>query len=196
MRRKWCRHRVESSILIPSIGADWYVGNLHKWAMSPRSCGILWADPQHQRELHPTVISWGYGRGMSAEFDLLGTRDPSPFLAAPDGLEFMRDLGLDAMRKYNHDLVYETASTFAKRWQVDLPAPEHMYGSMVTLPLPARFAATPEAAQTLKDALLYDDNIETGIHAFRGRLWIRLAAQVYNDAGDFEALFAAIEKRA
>src|SRR3989442_1273928 len=42
---------------LPTIGADWYVGNLHKWAFAPRSCGFLWAAPGLQENLHPTVIS-------------------------------------------------------------------------------------------------------------------------------------------
>jgi isopenicillin-N epimerase len=132
---------------------------------------------------------------MSAEFDLVGTRDPSPWLAAPDGIAFMQELGLDAMRAWNHQLAYGSARTFAQRWSVQVPAPERMYGSMVTIPLPERFGATREAAQTLKDVLLYDERIESQLHPFAGRLWIRLAAQVYNDGSDFERLFAAIEKR-
>jgi isopenicillin-N epimerase len=180
---------------LPSLGVDYYVGNLHKWAMAPRSCAILWAAPDRQRDLHPTTISWGYGLGMSAEFDLVGTRDPSPWLAAPEGLAFMQELGLDAMRAWNHQLAYGSARTFAERWKVQIPAPESMYGSMVTIPLPDRFGATPQAAQALKDTLLYDEHIETQLHPFEGRLWLRLAAQVYNDSGDYERLFAAIEKR-
>ena len=49
---------------IPSIGADWYVANLHKWAHAPRACGILWAAPDRQRDLHHPVVSWGSGRGF------------------------------------------------------------------------------------------------------------------------------------
>src|SRR5262249_30207991 len=80
----------------------WYSAHLHKWAMAPRSCGFLWVAPERRAGLHPTVISWGYNKGLAAEFDLTGTRDPSPWLAAPAGIDFMRDLGLDAMRAYNH----------------------------------------------------------------------------------------------
>ena len=68
---------------IESFGVDWYVANLHKWAWAPRSAGLLWAAKQHHEYLHPTVISWGLDHGIAAEFDLLGTRDPSHFLAAP-----------------------------------------------------------------------------------------------------------------
>src|SRR6185436_103530 len=70
---------------ISKLGADFYTGNLHKWGMAPRPSAILWASPSRQKDLHPTAISWGYGKGMSAEFDMLGTRDASVWLAAPHG---------------------------------------------------------------------------------------------------------------
>lgn len=178
---------------IPSLGVDFYVGNLHKWAMTPRSSAILWATPERQAALHPAVISWGYLLGMPAEFDLVGTRDPVPFLAAPAGLEFLRSLGIDAMRRYNHELVWRAATHITKEWGTSIPAPESMYGSMVTVPLPAVYR--PEAAGALKSALLHEDRVETQIFGFEGRTWIRLAAQVYNEWSDFERLFASIQKR-
>jgi len=69
---------------IGALGVDWYTGNLHKWAWSPRSCGILWAAPPRQAAVHPTVISWNLDQGFTAEFDWIGTRDPSAALAAPE----------------------------------------------------------------------------------------------------------------
>ena len=68
---------------VPAIGVDWYVANLHKWAHAPRSCGVLWAHPNRQAGLHPPVLSWGLDKGFTAEFDWVGTRDPTPWLAAP-----------------------------------------------------------------------------------------------------------------
>lgn len=181
---------------LPALDADFYVANLHKWAMAPRSCGILWAAPERQAKLHPVVISWGYGRGMSAEFDLVGTRDPSPWLAAPDGIEFLKSLGLDAMRAWNHRLAWDAARALSAHWKTAIPAPESMYGSMVTIPLPERFGDTQVRAEGIKTALLYEDGIETQIHASKNRIWLRLAAQVYNEMGDFEKLRDAIDRRA
>ncbi len=181
---------------IPSLDADFYTANLHKWAMVPRSCGILWAAPERQARLHPTVISWGYRRGMSAEFDLVGTRDPSPWLAAPEGIEFLRSLGDEALKAYNHALAWDTALALTQHWSTRVPAPESMYGSMVTIPLPAKFGDTPARAEALKTALLYEEAIETQIHAFKGTIWLRLAAQVYNERSDFERLRDALDKRA
>ena len=40
-----------------------------------------------------TVISWGLDRGLTAEFDSVGTRDPTPHLAAPAALALLRRVG-------------------------------------------------------------------------------------------------------
>ena len=180
---------------IPALGADFYTGNLHKWAMAPRPLGILWAAPEHRAELHPTVISWGYGKGLTAEFDMLGTRDPSAALAAPEGLAFLRDLGLEAMRAWNHALAWESARELAAHWGTSIPAPEGMYGSMVTLPLAERFGAEPKRIEALRSDLLYGDHIEAQLFAFQGRAWLRVAAQVYNEPADFARLREALDQR-
>ena len=38
------------------IGADFYVGNLHKWLCAPKGAGFLYARPDAQRLLKPLVI--------------------------------------------------------------------------------------------------------------------------------------------
>lgn len=180
---------------VPALGCDFYVANLHKWAMTPRACGFLWAAPERHAGLHPPVISWGHGLGLAAEFDLAGTRDASPFLAAPAGLAFLEWLGVDAARAHNHGLAWDTARAFSERWGTQVPGPEEMYGSMVTVLLPERVDAHPEAVQAIKDGLLYEDGIETQMHAFRGRACLRLAAQVYNEPSDFERLWECLARR-
>ncbi|MBI1744933.1 aminotransferase class V-fold PLP-dependent enzyme [Candidatus Acetothermia bacterium] len=180
---------------IPALGVDWYIANLHKWAYAPRSSGFLWATPERQSSLHPPVISWGLDKGFTAEFDWVGTRDPSPYLAAPEGLAFMRDLGVEAVRTYNHKLAWKTAQMLSQHWDTKLDANEAMVGSMVTLPLPERLGSAREDAFRLRDALLYEDRIEVQIHAWRGHLWVRISAQIYNEMVDFERLAAAVAAR-
>lgn len=181
---------------IPALGADWYVGNLHKWAWAPRSCGILWAPPERQAGLHPPVISWGLDEGFATEFDWVGTRDPSPYLAAPAALEFMRELGLGEVRRHNHDLAWRAAHLLTERWGTELEVGESTVGTMVTVPLPAGLGEDAEAAARLRDALLFEDRIEVQLHAAHGRLWVRISAQVYNDVADMERLAEAVAARA
>jgi isopenicillin-N epimerase len=180
---------------IPSLGVDWYTANLHKWACAPRSCGFLWADPSQQSRLHPTVISWGLDQGFTAEFDWIGTRDPSPWLAAPEGVAFLAGLGWDALGRHNHDLAWRGAQFLADRWQTTLGFGESSVGFMATVPLPADLGVAADDAARLRDRLLFDDRIEVQVHAGGNRLWVRISAQVYNAWADVERLADAIARR-
>ncbi|MDW8424520.1 MAG: aminotransferase class V-fold PLP-dependent enzyme [Meiothermus sp.] len=178
---------------IPSLGVDYYTGNLHKWALAPKGCGILWVAPERQPDLHPPVISWGLGQGFTQEFDWVGTKDPTPYLAAPAALELMREWGLEAMQTYNHRLAWEAAQVLSSRWGTDLPAPEVMLGCMATLPLPLSRGKTREEAARLQYALLYEHRLEAPILCRDERLWVRVSAQVYNEIEDIERLAEALE---
>jgi len=180
---------------VPSIGADWYVGNLHKWAHAPRSSAFLWATKERQEGLHPPVISWGLEKGFTAEFDWVGTKDPTPYLAAPEGISFMRELGMEAMRAHNHGVAWEAARILSRRWNTPYELPEDMVGTMATVPLPDRLGSSSEDAARIRDALLFRDRIEVQLHAWKGRLWTRVSAQVYNDIADVERLAAAISAK-
>ena len=182
---------------IDALGVDWYAANLHKWAFAPRSCGVLWAAPQRRLNLHPGVLSWGITNDdWLQEFDWTGTRDPSPWLAAPAGLAFMRDvLGVAAMRAHNHHLAWQGAQRLAARWGRPWTTPEPMVGCMATVPLPARFGPADAAtASRLRDALLFGHRIEVPVIARGDTLWVRLSAQVYNDESDIERLADAVDQ--
>ena len=180
---------------IPALGADWYAANLHKWAHAPRACGILWAKPEHQAVLRHPIISWGSGRGFHAEFEHQATSDPTSFLAAPEGIALLREWDFDAVLAYMHGLACEGAHALTDRWGTTLDAPQDMIGAMVTVPLPAEAGTTADDAMRLRLALLVEDRIEVQLHAWRGRLWTRVSAQVYNDRSDVERLAVAVERR-
>ena len=90
-----------------SLGADWYVGNCHKWLCAPKGCGFLWAAPERQAGLHPVTISHGFGGGFLAEFDWTGTRDCSAWLSVDAALDFHARLGGAALRARNMALAAE-----------------------------------------------------------------------------------------
>jgi len=180
---------------VPALGVDWYVANLHKWAHAPRSSGVLWAHPSRQASLHPAVISWGLDQGFAAEFDWVGTRDPSPWLAAPAGVQFLDELGFANARAYNHELAWTAATLLCDRWGTTLGVRPDDIGAMVTLPLPERLGSTAAHAAELRDRLLFDDRIEVQVHAGHGRLWTRVSAQVYNDQADLERLAESVARR-
>ena len=174
---------------IASYGADWYTANLHKWAWTPRSCGILWAAPQHHDTLHPTVISWGLDHGLAAEFDLLGTRDPTPFLTAPFAIDMMREFGLTEIYGYNHELAWWAGQQLSQRWGTAFTTPEGMISSMVNVALPHAMASADAAAVR---ARLGAVGIEVPVFAHPAGLTLRVSAQIYVGHDDIERLGAAV----
>jgi isopenicillin-N epimerase len=179
---------------VEAIGADYYVANLHKWAHAPRSSAFLVVQPSRQASVHPLVISWGLDTGFTREFDWVGTRDPTPWLIAPEGIRFLRDLGLDRVRAYNHDLAWRAAVYLADRWGSTLAMDESAVGCMATVAAPASAGTTGEDAMRLRDRLWVEDRIEVHVHARAGRVWLRVSAQAYNEWADIERLGEAVRR--
>jgi isopenicillin-N epimerase len=177
---------------VNAIGADFYIANLHKWAMAPRSSAFMAVSPEQQAMIHPPVISWGLGTGFLREFDWVGTRDPTPWLCAPDGIRFLQELGLHALRTHNHDLAWRAAQTLTSHWNTPLEIQESAVGSMVSVMTPERCGSTKPEAGALRDQLLHQHNIEVQVHARAGRVWVRVSAQAYNDDGDIQRLAEAV----
>ena len=182
---------------IDSFGVDWYVANLHKWAWTPRSAGLLWSAKQHQSYLHPTVISWGLDHGIAAEFDLLGTRDPTHFLTAPFAIELLNEFGgtegVAAIYRHNHELAWWAGQYLADRWGTRFATPEEMIGSMVNVRLPAEFGSTADDAERVR-AALEAEAIEVPIYVNPDGLTTRISAQIYCDRADIERLGDAVVK--
>jgi isopenicillin-N epimerase len=131
------------SLDIPSIDADWYVGNCHKWLMAPRGSGFLWASPTRRSEIHPLVISHGFGQGFVAEFDWIGTRDPTAWLTVPAAIGLHLQMGGELLRERNASLAQKAARELAEQWNTDRGSTNTLSGSMATVRLPLSGEATP-----------------------------------------------------
>lgn len=181
---------------IPSYGVDAYAANLHKWAFAPRSSAILWLAPEHRAHVHPPVVSWGAGLGWHAEFDWTGTRDPTPWLCAPDGFAFLDDVlgGREALWSYTHALAWRSTTRLAARWNLPWTTARERVGSMVTIPLPRAVGGSVAEATALKDWLLFERRIEAQVLAIDGAPWLRLSAQAYVEDADVDRLADAVDE--
>lgn len=177
---------------LEALGADWYVANLHKWYFAPRACGVLWAAPERQAGLHPLSISHGLGEGFRAEFDWTGTRDFTACLAAPDGIAFHERLGGVALMARNAALAHEAAALLVQAWRTEPAAPPAMVAAMATVRLPVTGEVSPERAQRIVRWLAETHRIETVVTCGSGALWLRIAAQAYNELAEYERLAAVI----
>jgi len=171
---------------VAAIGAEWWVGNLHKWLFAPKGAAVLYA---RDDGVVPLTISHGYGTGLRA-FDWVGTRDPTSWLAVEDALAFVDGIGgLDRLRVYNRDRGDRFAQLVADRMGVARIAPREMTASMETLPLPRAPTGDPHAwMQRVWDG----HQVEAKLEELGGTLHVRLSSQIYNRDDDFDRLAKAL----
>jgi isopenicillin-N epimerase len=181
---------------LPAIGADFYTGNCHKWLMSAKGAGFLYARPEVQPLIEPLIVSWGYGpnRDFSFGSDFLdylqwwGTKDPAAALSVPAALDFMAEYGWTAVRQQCHQLATETLARIGQL--TGLPpiyAPDSdFFAQMFAAPLPAM------DAKWLKRQLYDEYRVEVPIVAWNGRVFVRVSIQGYNNRADADALLAAL----
>ena len=170
-----------------SLGADWYVGNCHKWLCAAKGCGFLWAAPARQAGLHPVTISHGFGNGFLAEFDWTGTRDCSAWLSVGAAIDFHARLGGAALRARNVALAAEGATLLARRLNTEQGATGALAGAMGLVRLPLTGPVTAARSETMRARLLAAGT-DVPTHIIDGALWLRLSAHAYNEIGDYERL--------
>lgn len=177
---------------VPALDADWVIGNCHKWLYAPKGAAFLWAAPDAQAELRPGVISHGYGKGFTAEFDWVGTRDMSSWLAVPAAIDFFEALGPERVRSRNHALAMAMGETLASAWGTELGASHDMLGAMAPIRLPGNWTATVEAGRALRKRLWDEHRVEVPVMEVSGALWVRISAQIFNVPQDYKRLATAV----
>lgn len=181
---------------VPDIGADFYVGNCHKWLCAPKGAGFLWAAPAVQDLVEPLVISFGTHPerpGPSRFVDDLeytGTTDLASYLSVPAAIDFQAQNDWEAVRGQCHGLLRETRSRLLQIPGIAPLSPDNTmwYGQMAALELPAM-----DDPLALCETLFSEFGIEVPAYAWNGRPLIRVAIQGYNTPEDIDELMAALE---
>jgi isopenicillin-N epimerase len=181
---------------VPSLGAAYYAGNLHKWCCAPKGCAFLWVADGREGDIHPCVVSHNFGQGLAAEFAWQGTRDASAWLTLPAALGFMARLGWERVREHNHRMAAWAHAMLCERWRVPplSPLDGRLLGAMATIALPGRLAEmSDEESKLLQQSLYTDQGIEVPLIHWQGAWHLRVSCQVFNRAADYERLGEVIE---
>lgn len=193
---------------VDAIGAACYVGNAHKWLCAPKGAGFIHVRRDLRDSVRPVVISHGANRPLAghsrfhAEFDWTGTGDPTPYLCVGEAIRHMASLlprGWDAVRASNHRKVTAARTMLVERLGASAPCPEEMVGSLAAIPLPTAAAEglwTGFERDELQAALVEKYNIEVPVFTWSAgpvRI-LRISAQLYNDANEYEQLADALEE--
>lgn len=184
------------SLDLKELGADFYVGNCHKWMMAPKGSAFVHARPDRQPLLEPLVISWGWQSetpGPSRfidEQEYQGTRDIAAYLAVPAAIQFMETHDWPAIQRRCHELVRHARREFTGLTGLapltpDAPA---WFRQMAAFPLPDC------DGETLQRRLYDEFAVEVPIVTWNGRPLVRISVQGYNTRADVDALVEALAK--
>ena len=184
------------------LGADFYVGNCHKWMMAPKGSAFLYARRESQPLLDPLVVSWGWEseRPGSSQFvdhhEWQGTRDIAPFLAVPAAIRFMEEHDWPQVRRACQGLIHHARQAITAVTELapitpdvpgwPMPPATPMAAQMVALPLP------PCDAQAVQRRLYDQFRIEVPVTTWNGRHFVRISIQGYNTQADVDALVEAL----
>jgi isopenicillin-N epimerase len=184
---------------VQAIGADFYVGNGHKWMSGPVGAGFLYARPDRQHLLKPLVVSWGWeprepGPSPFIDlFDWIGTDDPSAYLSMPAAIAYQRDHAWSEVRAACHTLASYAQAQIATITGLPpiSPASPKWWAQMCVAPLPVNERLSAKEAQR---QLWEDFQVEVPITDWQGQRFARVSIQAYNSAADVERLLDALRQ--
>lgn len=182
---------------VQKLGADFVFGNCHKWMLSPKGAGFLYARRDVHHLVKPLVVSWGYSSttqtdGGSRFVDLLqwtGTRDPAATLSVPAAIQFMNENHWEIVRNSSHSLLYQAIKSICDLTGMAplYPLDSDFYSQMGIAPLPDQLDAN-----LIKRQLYEHYKIEVPIIQWQKHLFIRISVQAYNSSSDIDSLVDAL----
>ena len=169
---------------VTAIGADFFVGNLHKWAYAPRGTALLVVGEEWVGRMRPLVVSWADPEGFPRSVEFSGSLDYTGWLAAPTGLTVLHELGVERVRAHNDQLAAYAQRVLADALAVaDPPQPAG--------PVPMRIVPLPRlgmAREKLQGMIAEQLCTEVAVTNWRDQLWLRVCAQVYNTPEQYHRL--------
>jgi isopenicillin-N epimerase len=178
---------------LDKLDADFWFGNLHKWASAPLGCGVYRIAPRWQSIMRPLIVSWQDHEEYPLQWDMLGTVDLSPWLAAPTSIEFYEKIGWHRVRaantqrmRYGRDLVMaELGVGIDELREEELP--------LGVIPL-HKMEGGRDGCIALQRKFAEVHKIEVPITTACNQYFMRVSGQLYNTPADYEALVLAVRK--
>ncbi|MEW5872620.1 MAG: aminotransferase class V-fold PLP-dependent enzyme [Chloroflexota bacterium] len=185
---------------LEALGADFYTGNCHKWMLSPKGAGFLYARREAQSLVEPLVVSWGYSADEkttsgSRYIDLLqwsGTHEPAAALSVPAAIQFMQEHDWDEVRQGCHQLLRQALQRIEALTGLPSAYPENQ--ELTPLPPQMGVARLPRQRDLAAvKARLYDEyRIEVPLVEWNEEHFMRISIQGYNSRSDVDALVQAL----
>jgi isopenicillin-N epimerase len=179
---------------LAEIPCDFYGANCHKWLLAPIGSGFLYLAPGSEERVQPLQVSWGYHTTTASldepdeygstprlrRLEFEGTRDPCPWLAVPDAIDFQASLGHERIRLRMRELVAHVRRRFD--WLTPAtPMNPKLSGALMAFEIPPVDLAALRAG-------LWEHRIELPVIERPDRLLIRTSTHFFNTQAEVDRL--------
>jgi isopenicillin-N epimerase len=182
----------QDPLVLRDLEYDWFAGNLHKWAGAPVGAAVLSVAPEHREKTFALLTSHHWDEGLSRSFHWTGTRDWSPWLAAPEAWDHMEELsgGWEGLRAYQRAGSQAVDEAFTMAFGTESITPESARTAMCSVPLPASL----QGIDCLKFEHDFDQRfgLRVPMHALSDQTMVRVSIHLHTELEDIFALGEAI----
>jgi isopenicillin-N epimerase len=182
---------------LADLGADFYVGNCHKWMLSPKGAGFLYSRRGVQHLVDPLVVSWGWGENSpytsgSRYIDNLewwGTMDPSPYLAVPAAIDFQAEHNWSTVQGNCQQILENAVQRINELTGLDsaYSLQSASFKQMAVVPLPGMVDLP-----AFQEQLYQEYKIEVPCIQWEEVQLMRISVQAYNTRGEIDTLVEAL----
>ncbi len=180
---------------LKEIGADFYVGNCHKWMLSPKGAGFVYASRKYENRIRPPAISWGnISEGTSSlllENDWQGTTDISSILAVQDAINFLnKNKWFETVVPRSNQLIKEFNEI-----TLSITGMDDLYLHTDFQPPQMRSYLLPEGDHSsLHTELFHRFKVDVPVFLHPKGSMFRISVQAYNNESDLERLAKALKE--
>ncbi|NUT35160.1 MAG: aminotransferase class V-fold PLP-dependent enzyme [Hamadaea sp.] len=172
---------------VSALGADFWVGNFHKWGLAPRGTALLHVAPAWRDRMVPQVVSHADHDGYPRAIEHQGTRDLTAWLAAPAGLDLLAELGVERVRRYAVEVAERAQTALADALGVATPDPGPGV-AMRVVPLPAGTVTDEATAGALRTRIGEELGVEVNVNPWDAGGLLRVSGHVYVTSADGDRL--------
>ena len=178
---------------LDDVNPHFYCSSLHKWVLSAKGTGMLYVSEDAYDHVEPLILGGNVRQegNNASKFDMMGTRDQTPFMGLGAALDFQNEIGWDRIRTYCQGLAGYLKERIKriKGARILTPIDSELSGFITT------FGIEGVDLSPIRDELWNDEQIETVAFGLGGMSVMRISTHFYNCREDIDRMVSAIEKR-